>query len=371
VRRNSGEIQFAQKFAIYVAESMVTPKLIPFAAAPEPLRMVFDAVGRPEASWAWFETLASTTLAADEEAYVASLVKGDDKFVSAIPVVAVANRLTRGLTAPYSTCFQPPLGNLEHARALGEFVGRHIHGSFRIDAVDSDNDGVAAFALGLSRGGLIRAQFNHFANWFETIPDFASYWATRNSQLRSTLKRKVAGMARSGQSGFEIIDLVHDRKKGVEIYQAIYAKSWKPPEPHPTFIAKLLDALGPSGSAQMGVATIAGEPAAVQIWLVRPPLATIFKLAHDPKFDRHSPGSLLTYWLLRHFCENEDVTEVDFGRGDDTYKKNWLHSRRYRYGVIAANPRTLSGLSTCLFDVAPTLLSTFLRERLVKAKSSS
>src|SRR4029077_351928 len=123
-----------------------------------------------------------------------------------------------------------------------------------------------------------------------------------------------AAATRDGHLAFELVDLARDPARALNIYEAIYAKSWKPPEPHPTFIAKLLDALGPNGYAQMGVATIAGEPAAAQIWLVEAPFATIFKLAHDPKFERYSPGSLLTHWLLRHFCENSGIREVDFGR---------------------------------------------------------
>ena len=109
--------------------------------------------------------------------------------------------------------------------------------------------------------------------------------------------------------------------------------------------------------ARLAIAHIDGEPAAAQIWLVRPPRATIFKLAHDPKFDAHSPGSLLTRWLLQHCLEQDGVREFDFGRGDDAYKRLWLGQCRLRYGLVAANPRTLHGLYRFVVDILPTRIA--------------
>jgi CelD/BcsL family acetyltransferase involved in cellulose biosynthesis len=175
------------------------------------------------------------------------------------------------------------------------------------------------------------------------------------------VKRKAAALERESRLTFEQIDMTADWRRGAEIYQKIYAGSWKPDEPHPLFIDALLEKMGQSGVAKLGVALIDGQPVAAQIWLVRHGRATIFKLAHDPAFDRQSPGTLLTHWFLRLLHDRNGVREVDFGRGDDTYKRQWLAFNRYRQGLLAANPRTLKGLLSVVVDILPARLMKHLR----------
>ncbi|HWU54528.1 MAG TPA: GNAT family N-acetyltransferase, partial [Rhizomicrobium sp.] len=132
-------------------------------------------------------------------------------------------------------------------------------------------------------------------------------------------------------------------------------------EPHPRFIDALLEGLGPCGVARLAVAWIDGAPAAAQIWLVQEGRATIFKLAHDPAFDRQSPGTLLTHWVLHQLHDQGGARDVDFGRGDDGYKRLWLSSSRDRVGLLAANPASLKGLATVMFDILPSKLMACLR----------
>jgi len=295
-----------------------------------------------------------------ERASIAMLTDDDGLIVAAIPLASVDHKLARGLTAPYSTLFQPPLDNSEYAIVLGRLLAPHIAGVLRLDCIDVGDPAMDGFLRGLSEGGSVLAVYAHFANWHEDIAAFPDYWTTRGSRLKSTIKRKSAALTRDHRLRFETVDLTKDWQSGADIYNAIYAKSWKPPEPHEGFIGSLLRNLGPEGTARLALAVIDDVPAAAQIWLVRPPYATIFKLAQDPKFDQHSPGSLLTHWFLKELCENGGVRSVDFGRGDDAYKKDWLKHRRLRQGAIVANPRTLRGLVATILEIWPTKLSSYI-----------
>ncbi len=331
------------------------------AAAPPGVRALFDRQGRAEGCWDWFEIIAGTTLSGRERACVMALVDEDGRAVSAMPVVTIEGIAVRGLTSPFTTLFAAPLGKDEDAGMLGRLMAGKIGDTLRLDALDPAGGAWRSFQDGLAAGGLVVARFRHFANWFERIDGFTAYWNGRGSQLRSTVKRKTAALHHGDRLAFAQIDLAADWRRGAQIYQAIYARSWKPAEPHAHFIDSLLEKMGRHGIARLGIATIDGMPAAAQIWLVQQDRATIFKLAHDPAFDRQSPGTLLTHWMLRLLHDKDGVREVDFGRGDDVYKRQWLALSQDREGILAANPRTLKGLLSVGADILPSRLAKYLR----------
>jgi hypothetical protein len=47
---------------------------------------------------------------------------------------------------------------------------------------------------------------------------------------------------------------------------------------------------------------------------------------------------------MQYVIEQDRVTEVDYLIGDDAYKKSWVSDRRERWGLVAYNPKTASGL---------------------------
>jgi hypothetical protein len=335
-----------------------TLQLQAFAQAGEDVRRLFDAQNMTEGSWGWFQALADTTLRG-ETASLAVLRMGG-KPVAALPLATRGNGM-RALCAPYTTCYRPALG--EAGVILGAELGKRVQYRLDLDAIDPDYPGMAAFLQGLGDGGLKTASYAHFANWHDSISDFAGYWQMRPGPLRTTVQRKTLRLERPGRLAFTEIDLAQNSAKGLDLYQRIYQDSWKEPEPDPDFIPALFRLLGPTGELRMGAMRIDGEPVAVQLWLVKGRSATIFKLAHRSGFDDHSPGTLLTHWLLRLFVEQGAVRQVDFGRGDDSYKRLWLGQCRQRRGVVAFNTATARGLYGALRELVPTRLAAWRTAR--------
>lgn len=334
-----------------------------FQDVPLQVPELFDVQPHPEGSWGWFQTLAQTTLSTDQQAQVAFLKNEAGTVVAAIPLITTGELALSGLTSPYTTLFQPPLGRVEDAAKLGRSLAQRVRASIQLDCLDTSDASVSAFIDGLAAGGLFQCHYQHFANWFEIITDFSNYWQTRNGGFKNAA-RKSQRLEKQGRLKFECYKGDVDWDRATNIYEHVYERSWKAAEPHPQFVRTLLHSLGPKSLARLYVLTIDDEPAATQIWLVSQPRATIFKVAHDARFDRFSAGTALTHWILKKVCEEENVRDIDFGRGDDAYKKQWLSSRRMRQGTIAANPRSLRGMRAAILQVAPTKIAAYFRSGL-------
>ena len=123
----------------------------------------------------------------------------------------------------------------------------------------------------------------------------------------------------------------------------MYGRSWKETEPFPSFNVALMRAMAAGGGLRLGVWSIAAQPVAVQFWVVDRGCAVVLKLAHDEAFKVHSPGTVLTALMLRHLLEQEQVAQIDFGRGDDAYKQGWAKQRRQRVGLLLADPFSVAG----------------------------
>ena len=153
--------------------------------------------------------------------------------------------------------------------------------------------------------------------------DYREYLASRPGALRTTLKRKAKKVE------IDIYTYFHDDTW--EIYEEIYAQSWKPEEGDPSLLRHFAQAEGDAGRIRLGIARHEGLPAAAQFWTVENNTAYIHKLAHIESAQNLSAGSVLTAALMKHVLDTDRVEIVDFGTGDDGYKKDWMDDVRPRF----------------------------------------
>jgi hypothetical protein len=223
-------------------------------------------------------------------------------------------------------------------------LGRLLRGwpTVRLDAIPLEWPGLAAFIAGLRASGLCVQRFDHFANWQENIGgrSWASYLAARPGALRETIRRKLRNPAWQ----LALFDGSSDVTAAIAAFEAVYGASWKQPEPFSLFNAALIRALGAQGVLRLGVFSVGNRAVAVQFWSVAAGRATLLKLAHDESFKAISPGTVLTALMLRRLLDEEHVSTLDFGRGDDPYKALWTTERHQRVGLMVMNPVRPAGL---------------------------
>jgi CelD/BcsL family acetyltransferase involved in cellulose biosynthesis len=159
---------------------------------------------------------------------------------------------------------------------------------------------------------------------------YAEYLAARPGPLRTTLKRKAKKV--------EIDIFPHFEHDAWESYQAVYAESWKPEEGDPGLLRRFAQAESRAGRLRLGLARHEGAVVAAQVWTVEAGVAYIHKLAHLESAKPLSAGTTLTAALFEHVIDRDSVHWVDFGTGDDPYKRDWMERVRPRYRLTCWRP---------------------------------
>lgn len=160
---------------------------------------------------------------------------------------------------------------------------------------------------------------------------FAEYWATRPGQMRTTLKRKAKKV--------EVTILDHFDPAAWEEYEAIYRVSWKPEEGDPALLRRFAEQEGAARRIRLGLARADGVAVAAQFWTVENGSAYIHKLAHREDSKALSAGTTLSAALFERVIDHDRVELVDFGTGNDPYKRDWMELDRPRYRIDCLDPR--------------------------------
>lgn len=240
----------------------------------------------------------------------------------------------------YSFSHRPLLGGSHNpearAMAMADMFASLRKSIMRISLYPvPENDGSKDLVCaGLAAAGWwVSATAEGDSHWLDLDElDHDRWWAERPGALRSTVARKA-------KKNLVSLDIVTRCDPDFwSAYEAIYAASWKPEEGNAALLRAFAEDEGRAGRIRLGLARIEGQPVAAQFWTVENGCAYIHKLAHVEDSVRASPGTLLTAALFRHVMLQDGVRRVDFGTGNDPYKRDWMnrHSRLWR--IEAFNP---------------------------------
>lgn len=264
----------------------------------------------------------------------------------------------------YYTCrFGPLLSGTADAAAAFEAWGREVRrrrprpARLVFSALEGETAGLDALRRGLGRAGYLVETVEDFGNWYSPVAgSFEEYWNGRAARLRNTVERKERALRRDHRVELELFRSPADAERATALYEHVHAHSWKEPEPYPLFIPTLIRAGLEAGAVRVGVLVVDDEPVAAQLWIVWQGRATIFKLSYDESRKKMSAGSILTRHMVREAFRSGDIAEIDFGCGDDAYKREWLPRRRQRWTVTAYDPTTACGAAHTLRRYLPRLI---------------
>ncbi|MEM8984373.1 MAG: GNAT family N-acetyltransferase [Pseudomonadota bacterium] len=181
---------------------------------------------------------------------------------------------------------------------------------------------------------------------------FADYWSARPSRLRNTVDRADRRLTQRRSVRLELAQSLAELDGLMSDYQAVYSRSWKPTETPAGFMPAMMRLAASGGRLRLAVLYLDDQPAAAQCWIVDQGIATIYKLAHDPVFGRESVGSVLTRRLIERAIETDKVAFIDYGVGDEPYKRDWMADRRQLVTLTAVG------------DAGPIAAATVLKWRL-------
>lgn len=336
---------------------------------PEVIRLMeADASGCPEFSADWFANLENTVFRNDPHLRYYVAFRGASP-CAVLPVRLALNRRVRSVealgnyyTSLYAPVLAPGAGKADLVPLLQ--AANRDHGTahvMRFAPMDNSAPAYAAMLSAVATIGWRPFRFFCFGNWYLNIDrTWREYRDARPGQLRNNIRRKGRKFSAEGGAMSIVVD-TGQLGPAIEEFIGVYSHSWKKPEPYPDFIPGLIRWLADAGWLRLGIARLDGKPIAAQLWIVRDGRASIFKLAHDRRYDDVGAGTLLTARLMEHVIDHDRVREVDYLIGDDPYKREWMSARRERWGIVAYNSSTLIGTAMQLREVTGRATRTIAR----------
>ena len=310
---------------------------------------LLDEAGPVFAGCAWWTVVLSEAMPdATSALFIVCRIGG--RVAGLVPMLRHGTGRLESLTTPYSCRYAPVLAagldsptRIAVMAAFARFC--RARSVTRMDALPAEWENLPHLLTGVRQAGLRPLRFDHFGNWYEDVAglNWSGYLAQRPGALRETIRRRLRRAEKLPEARFALLTRPAEMDTAADVFEAVYGRSWKDPEPYPRFNVALMRAMAEVGLLRLGVWSLGAMPVAVQFWVVEAGHATVLKLAHDEAFKTHSPGTVLTALMLRHLLDQEHVTQIDFGRGDDDYKQGWAAQRRQRIGLLLVNPWQPSG----------------------------
>lgn len=227
--------------------------------------------------------------------------------------------------------------DLDYHRLAKALVNYFIVSEFDLLGLDTCFDGKLIdemFVYGKQKK-FLHERYIHFIQRYDILRGRKSIMI---DQLPSKLAHTVTRKGKKAKQDFDVRVHFYEEdtiEQGLLAYEAVYRKAWQKKEPFSDFIPRFVEVANQEKRLLISVLTFNGQPVAAQLWLEwKAGVFAIYKLAYDQDYQKYSPGSFLLHQSFDYVLAHKKVREIDFGRGDDDYKKDWLPMARVAHGLV-------------------------------------
>jgi hypothetical protein len=184
--------------------------------------------------------------------------------------------------------------------------------------------------------------------WLPIETSYSEYFAMRSSRVQNTVRRAVKKLEHDFKVEIEVVTAPGvGLDRAIAAYEEVYADSWKSRELYPIFLPDLIRLCADQDKLALSVLRLNDRPVASQFWIVDNAYAYIYKLAYLNEFAKLSVGTVLTNHMFRWAFDRVKV--IDYGVGNEGYKRDWMTESRTSTRLSAINLRTAKGKLLALF----------------------
>ncbi|TPH15557.1 GNAT family N-acetyltransferase [Litorilituus lipolyticus] len=320
-----------------------------------------QSVSQFELTFAWLKATAQFMVPDGGQVIVHCLIESEassqvEKLIVALPLMHLAhNKTLKSLGSFYSTIIAQSYSTyyqaLSHTNALNNLITHILQSSswqtLQIGPMEEDS-GLANFFITQRSKSYFSKVFSQNQNIYQDkLSSFEHYYAQLPSQLKNTLSRRSKKLRKYAPYTIDIVTTNELFERAFRDYKTIYQASWKVDEYSYDFIEQVCRSALAKNQLRLGVLYVNDKPAAAQIWFIQAnetiATASIFKLAYHPDFQQFSVGSILSLALSEYVLNRDMVNVIEFGMGNESYKRDWLKLTKKRLTLQVYNKRNILG----------------------------
>lgn len=183
------------------------------------------------------------------------------------------------------------------------------------------------------------------------------YLTARPMQLRERLGSTGRMLFESGRASFALIREPADVDSAWIGCEPILTEANEQIAEFAEYLPGLMRIAAKAGVMRLGIITLDGQPAAMQLWVIAGKVAHCLRISQLRRIDLPL-DDMVTERITSYLIDEDRVVELDFGYIVDQFGADWAPRTRRRVGIIAFNTHTSRGLKGALRHILlPKLLA--------------